>query len=112
MPSFSSAAETGRVALPYNRVPGRGRSGTPNHPVRTTQQIFVNSNTRNLVPMAFVKSVPRSIAFCEKFGFRVRNTRAPEGAVGPVIAEKPATLFYLYVDDAAAFRAQLLASGA
>ena len=81
-----------------------------------------------VVPMMYVKSVPRSIEFYSRFGFVARNTHKPEGVPEPVWAwlqcniaqlmvaqashpvnpEEQAVLFYLYVPDVAAFRAQLL----
>jgi hypothetical protein len=39
-----------------------------------------------LVPMAFVESLPRSMAFYSKLGFRVANTHTPEGGGEPVWA--------------------------
>jgi hypothetical protein len=86
---------------------------------------------RSLVAMAFVADVPRSIAFYERLGFRVRNTFTQAGtsvlswawldsdraslmvarASEPVDPERQAVLFYLYVDDVAAAREELTAGG-
>jgi catechol 2,3-dioxygenase-like lactoylglutathione lyase family enzyme len=85
----------------------------------------------SLVPMAFVKSVARSIDFYEKLGFVVGNTSTAEGATephwvsltsggadlmlakatAPVDPDEQAVLFYLYCDDIVAFRNKLLQSG-
>ena len=85
----------------------------------------------SLVPMAFVKSVPRSIEFYQKLGFVIGNTHTPEGAAEPswawlrsggaqlmlAQASEPvdpraqAILFYVYCDDVPAFRTRLLESG-
>ncbi len=85
----------------------------------------------SLVPMAFVKSVPGSIAFYKKLGFVEGNTHTPEGAAEPswvwlesggahlmlaqasepVDPEKQAILFYVYCDDVQAFRSTLLGVG-
>jgi hypothetical protein len=85
----------------------------------------------SLVPLAHVKSVPQSIEFYQKLGFRVGNTHTPEGGSEPVWAwlqsggahlmlgqagepvepEKQAILFYVYCDDVGDFRNRLLASG-
>jgi catechol 2,3-dioxygenase-like lactoylglutathione lyase family enzyme len=85
----------------------------------------------SLVPMAFVKSVPRSIAFYRKLGFAEGNTHTPEGGTEPVwvwlrsggahlmLAKASdsvdptaqAVLFYVYCDDVLAFRSQLLQAG-
>jgi catechol 2,3-dioxygenase-like lactoylglutathione lyase family enzyme len=86
---------------------------------------------RALVPMAFVASVPRSIAFYEKLGFAVGNTHQPESEPEPVWAwlrselaqlmlakasqpvdpGEQAVLFYLYCDDVVAFREELVGRG-
>jgi catechol 2,3-dioxygenase-like lactoylglutathione lyase family enzyme len=86
---------------------------------------------RYLVPMVFVDSVPRSIAFYERLGFSVGNTYVPHGrtepswawlesgiarfmvanASRPVDASAQAVLFYLYCDDLRATHASLAASG-
>jgi hypothetical protein len=87
---------------------------------------------RALVAFAHVRSVPASIEFYAKLGFTVGNTFAPPGeaepswawlergsaaqlmlarASEPVIASQQAVLFYLYVDDVAAKRAELIAAG-
>jgi catechol 2,3-dioxygenase-like lactoylglutathione lyase family enzyme len=83
----------------------------------------------DLVPMAFVKSVPASIAFYEKLGFKVRNTVEHAGRVSwawlesgeanlmvshasdPVDPKVQAVLFYLYTADVAAFQAETRAKG-
>jgi catechol 2,3-dioxygenase-like lactoylglutathione lyase family enzyme len=85
----------------------------------------------SLVPMAFVRSVPRSIEFYRKLGFVERSTHAPEGenepvwawltsdeaqlmlakASDPVEPEKQAILFYLYSSDVNAYRNQLIEAG-
>jgi catechol 2,3-dioxygenase-like lactoylglutathione lyase family enzyme len=86
--------------------------------------------TRQLVPMAFVADVERSIAFYRHLGFEVGNTFAPAGATkswawlqsgdaqlmlavasDPVVAEQQAVLFYVYTDDVAAARASLIEAG-
>lgn len=86
---------------------------------------------RSLVPMAEVASVPRSIEFYGRLGFAVRDTFTPEGEAEPTwaslhhggaelmlarveagkIAAEPRVLFYLYCDDVAAARAELVAQG-
>jgi hypothetical protein len=85
----------------------------------------------SLVPMAHVKSVPRSVEFYEKLGFAVRNTFVPDGrsepswawiqaggahlmltrADEPIDAEQQAVLFYLYCGDVPAFRSVLQERG-
>ena len=85
----------------------------------------------SLVPMAHVRSVERSVAFYRLLGFEEGNRHTPEGQAEPVWAwlrsgraqlmlaaatepvepEKQAVLFYLYCDDVAAFREQLLQAG-
>ena len=80
-----------------------------------------------LVPMMYVKSVPRSVEFYTRLGFVARHIHHPEGvpepvwawvqcnaaqlmltqASAPVKAEEQAVLFYLYVPDVAAFRDEL-----
>ena len=87
--------------------------------------------TRQLVPMAFVADVERSIAFYKHLGFEVHNTVAADGATAPtwawlqsddaslmlakashpVIAEQQAVLFYVYTDDVAEARASLIETG-
>lgn len=84
-----------------------------------------------LVPMAFVASVPRAVAFYEKLGFVVANTFTPPDAAElswawlqsgaarlmvaratePVIPSQQAVLFYVYCDDVKAMRARLVAAG-
>ena len=87
---------------------------------------------RALVPLAYVKSVSRSIEFYAKLGFRVRNTNQPAGeaeplwahlsaddgaqlmlgkATEPVIASQQAVLFYIYCDDVTAKHAELKKAG-
>lgn len=82
---------------------------------------------RTLVPMARVRSVPRSSAFYARLGFEVKNTFTPEGEpeptwawllVGgaqlmiskgePVVPSQQGVLFYVYCDDVAALREELL----
>lgn len=85
----------------------------------------------SLVPMAFVHSLTRSIAFYQKMGFTVGNTHTPQDANEPVWAwltsgraqimlaqaseavepEKQAVLFYVYCPDVAAFRTKLIEAG-
>ena len=85
----------------------------------------------SLVPMAFVASVARSIAFYEKLGFAVGNTHRIEGAheptwvwlrssgaqlmlartSEPVDPAAQAVLFYVYCDDVQEMRNQLLEAG-
>lgn len=86
---------------------------------------------RNLVALAYVADVRRSMAFYELIGFEVGNTHAPEGeeepvwaalesshaalmlskASEPVVAEQQAVLFYLYFDDIVATHAALASQG-
>ena len=86
---------------------------------------------RNVVAMAHVADVPRSIAFYEQLGFTLRNTVPPAGsgeaiwawmesgagqlmlakADGPVDSGVQAVLFYLYFDGIDAVHAQLSAEG-
>ena len=86
---------------------------------------------RSLVPLAYVQSVPRSIAFYAKLGFETGNTHVPEGGTEPVWAwlrsagaqlmlarasdpvdpAAQAVLFYLYCDGVAAFRGALIEAG-
>lgn len=85
----------------------------------------------SLVPMAHVRSVERSIAFYRLLGFEEGNRHTPEGqaepvwvwlrsggaqlmlaaATEPVEPEKQAVLFYVYCDDVAGFREQLIRAG-
>jgi hypothetical protein len=100
---------------------GHARQRQGKHPAMTL---------KGLVPMAFVRSVPRSIAFYGKLGFEVRNTHAPEASTEPVWAwvragdahlmlarsEDPvdpgrAVLFYVYSSDVSGFRDELIAAG-
>jgi catechol 2,3-dioxygenase-like lactoylglutathione lyase family enzyme len=87
--------------------------------------------TRQLVPMAFVADVDRSIAFYRHLGFEVGNTFAPSDASKtswawlhsgdaqlmlavasePVVPEQQAVLFYVYTDDVATARASLDKAG-
>jgi catechol 2,3-dioxygenase-like lactoylglutathione lyase family enzyme len=86
---------------------------------------------RSLVPMSFVRSVPRSIEFYKLLGFRVAGDFTREGepeitwasleseraelmlakASDPVIASQQAVLFYVYCDDVAVERKRLEAAG-
>jgi hypothetical protein len=81
--------------------------------------------------MVHVKSVPRSIEFYRKLSFVVVNTFVPPGqselswawlesgdarlmltrASEPVEPSQQAVLFYLYCEDAPAFRSELLGRG-
>jgi catechol 2,3-dioxygenase-like lactoylglutathione lyase family enzyme len=83
----------------------------------------------NLVPMAFVASVPRSIEFYGRLGFTVKNTVEHDGALNwawlssgkadlmvttasdPVVASQQAILFYLYTRDVAKFQTEMRAKG-
>ena len=83
----------------------------------------------DLVPYAHVADVARSIAFYRRLGFAVVNTAEFQGhlgwarlqsgdaqlmvagASGPINADQQAVLFYLYANDVAAFRTQLIADG-
>lgn len=87
--------------------------------------------TRQLVPMAFVADVERSIAFYRHLGFEAGNTFAAGDATKPtwawlhsgdaqlmlavashpVVAEQQAVLFYVYTDDVASARASLVEAG-
>ncbi len=84
-------------------------------------------DVKALIPMAFVADVPRSLEFYGKLGFLTGNTFTPPGAAAPswawlesgyarlmvaratapVVAAQQAVLFYLYVDDVHATRAEL-----
>lgn len=86
---------------------------------------------RSIVPLAFVTSVPRSIAFYEKLGFSTRRTAKADGsdeptwaslesggadlmigkASDPVAASAEAVMFYMYCDDVAAKREELIRAG-
>jgi hypothetical protein len=86
---------------------------------------------RSLVPLAHVHRVEASIRFYERLGFIVANTFVPPGetepswawldsggasfmvgkAGEPVVASQQAVLFYLYVDDVEARRAELIVAG-
>ena len=88
-------------------------------------------SVRAFVPMIYVASVPRSIAFYRILGFVETNAHTPEGAIEPVWAwlrsgdaqlmlargtapvdpEKPAGLFYAYCDDVDAFRTMVVEAG-
>jgi hypothetical protein len=85
----------------------------------------------SLVPIIFVKSVPRSIEFYGKWGFEVGNTFTPQGrrepswawlksggadfmvslASHPVDASQQAVIFYVYCDDVVTFREALIKQG-
>lgn len=87
--------------------------------------------TRQLVPMASVADVERSIAFYRHLGFEVGDTFAPEGATRPVwawlysegaqlmvaaadkpvVAEQQRVLFYVHTDDVAAAHKELAEAG-
>ena len=84
-----------------------------------------------LVPMAYVRSVPESIAFYRRLGLEVGNTNTIEGesepnwawlrshraqlmlarATAPVVASEQAVLFYVYVAAVEAFREELREAG-
>ena len=86
---------------------------------------------RALVPMAFVKSVPASIAFYGLLGLEVENTFSQPGhdeltwawlqsaraqimlakANEPVVASQQSVLFYVYCDDVPGLREELMAGG-
>jgi hypothetical protein len=86
---------------------------------------------QSLVPMAFVDSVSRSIAFYAKLGFEVGNTHTADGgeepvwvwlkcgraqlmlskSTEPVDPGAQAVLFYLYASDLAAYRQRLVDAG-
>ena len=85
----------------------------------------------SLIPMAFVKSVTRSVEFYGKLGFVVGHSHTPDGraepvwvslqsgnahlmlseATAPIDPREQAVLFYVYCKDVAAFRNKLLESG-
>jgi catechol 2,3-dioxygenase-like lactoylglutathione lyase family enzyme len=84
----------------------------------------------SLVPMAYVRSMERSLAFYRTLGFVARHTHTPEGgapvwaelesggarlmlalAEEPVDPAAPAVLFYAYCSDVAEFRNALIAAG-
>ena len=87
--------------------------------------------TRQLIPMASVVDVERSIEFYSKLGFEVGNTFKPEDATrfswawlvsdraqimlaeasDEVVAEQQRVLFYVYTDDVAAARESLMEAG-
>ena len=91
----------------------------------------MTTQTKQLTPMVFVADVVRSIAFYERLGFAVSNTFTPDDASepdwawlssgdahlmfttarDPIVPEQQAILFYLYVDDVAATRNELVAAG-
>ena len=82
---------------------------------------------QSFLPHAFVRDVPRSIAFYEKLGFTVDNSFTPDGAGAPVWcwlrsergdlmlgraresieAAQQRVMFYGYCDDIAATHAEL-----
>jgi predicted enzyme related to lactoylglutathione lyase len=82
-----------------------------------------------LIPFVHVADVARSAAFYRHFGFAVKSTYEPEGrlvwaalasdgaelmvalAGEPVDPQSQAVLFYLYAQDLAGLREQLLAAG-
>jgi catechol 2,3-dioxygenase-like lactoylglutathione lyase family enzyme len=106
-----------------------------------TQEVMLDpeqGSIRSLVPMAHVASVPASIEFYGKLGFRVLNSvpgaageprwaylssgqgpRPGQGpaqlmlarASGPIDADQQAVLFYAYFDDTHAARERLMAAG-
>ena len=86
---------------------------------------------KQLVALAYVADLRRSIAFYEQLGFETGNTHADPGsgelvwaalergnaalmlgkATAPIDPGQQAVLFYLYYDDIAATRAALAARG-
>jgi catechol 2,3-dioxygenase-like lactoylglutathione lyase family enzyme len=88
-----------------------------------------DESVQNLIPFVHVRDVQRSIAFYERLGFDVKDTYELDGrldwaaleshdaqlmlahASHPIERDKQAVLFYLYADDLAALREQLLANG-
>jgi predicted enzyme related to lactoylglutathione lyase len=86
---------------------------------------------KSLVPLAHVRDVRRALAFNRKLGFEEGDTHTPEGgsepvwawlrsggaqlmvaaATEPVKPDDQAVLFYIYCDDVAGFRAQLVQAG-
>jgi len=90
----------------------------------------MSSRVIDLVPMAHVADVQRSVSFYELFGLKMRgNLKAADGAwqwahveceqarimfaraSGPLVAGDQAVLFYLYSPDLIALREHLLANG-
>ena len=89
------------------------------------------SPVRSLIPMVHVKSVPASIGFYGRLGFKVENTFTPAEqaepswaylvsdraqimvtrADEPVIPSQQAVLFYTYCDDVPGIREHLIAEG-
>jgi uncharacterized glyoxalase superfamily protein PhnB len=90
--------------------------------------------TRQLVPMASLTDVERSIAFYSHFGFEVGNTFTPQGATKlswawlqsgdaqlmvstaspaakPVPDQHQSVLFYIYTDDVSGAHESLTAAG-
>ena len=85
----------------------------------------------SLIPMAFVKSITRSVAFYGKLGFVVSHSHTPDGraepvwvslqsgsahlmlseATAPIDPREQAILFYVYSKDVVAFRTTLLEAG-
>jgi len=84
---------------------------------------------QNLIPFVHVTDVERSIAFYELLGFDLKDTYEHDGqldwaalesrdaqlmlarASAPIERDKQAVLSYLYADDLAALREQLVAAG-
>jgi hypothetical protein len=85
---------------------------------------------KSLVPMAYVRSVRRSIESYAKLGFEAGNSHMPEGGGEPVWAwlkagahlmlaqasepvdpEKQAVLFYVYCPDVPEFQRMLIEPG-
>src|SRR6201999_4338019 len=83
----------------------------------------------NLIPFVHVADVERSVGFYHHLGFAVKSVYEPDGrlvwaalesdeaelmvalAGEPVDPRRQAVLFYLYADDLAGLREQLLAAG-
>lgn len=87
--------------------------------------------TKQLVPMVFVKDVERSLEFYAWLGFEVGNTFVEEGATKPtwawlssgeaqlmlawaseaIVADEQRVLFYVYTDDVDAAHVSLAEAG-
>ena len=86
-----------------------------------------DERVQNLIPFVHVTDVQRSIDFYELLGFELKDTYEHKGELDwaaleshdaqlmlaraslPIERDKQAVLFYLYADDLAALREQLLA---
>ncbi len=109
------------------------QKNTLGDPLTTFTNTFslMSIQIRALVPMVHVADVERSIEFYKQVGFQVGNTHTAPGynrltwawlgngacdlmvtqADGPVDAGQQAVLFYLYCDDVAATRNQMMERG-